>query len=327
MRRVIALALLVAASVLTVAVPASAVDFDYDYTVAHDASAGGFEGGTNSEAFWEKHFADAGKTNVSCTKYGEDHNGFVPGSYEAGIIKAGQTNYVWLLPGDEGKTLAAPQDLSHIFKCDFDTPPDPPQAEPFAAVGATCVDRNGDGYRETARIRYRWDTDGETLSLFRRAKVGAIVRTFGPVEVNGQGSRRFGRAIGADTVRIRGVIKLGTLTRVVDRSIRCEEPPRPASAAILGPVGDPWFRFVVRNPLGNDTLTSVFRFIGDDGVTKVTKNVPDGCVFRSGWRYVLPDTQMWVNGDGKRLTTRDAGPGGYYGPIPDIANKGLTCVS
>jgi len=98
-------------------VVAAASDTNYDYKVPHSAAA-------NQASFWVNHFENKGYTNVSCTKYGESHSGWLPGQYEAGIIKAGQWNYVWLQPDNVGRFLQAPQDLSHIFKCNFDDPPE-----------------------------------------------------------------------------------------------------------------------------------------------------------------------------------------------------------
>jgi len=101
---------------------------------AMTASASHADGGTdeawteamNHEVFWEARFGEPGLL-VDCTKY-NDHSGFIPASYEAGVVKDG--NYVRVYnpaPDDavmsgavnpaNGQHFAAPH--SWVMKCDI----------------------------------------------------------------------------------------------------------------------------------------------------------------------------------------------------------------
>ena len=81
---------------------------------------------------------------------------------------------------------------------------------------------------------------------------------------------------------------------------------------------------VVRN-FGRVKVT--WRYVGRDGVRRVTKTLREGCTWRSGWHWVKGGTRMWVqdNDHGKRLLARRAAPPGYYGPLYKGYERGTTC--
>lgn len=71
-----------------------------------------------------------------------------------------------------------------------------------------------------------------------------------------------------------------------------------------------------------------WRYVGRDGVRKVTQTIPEGCSWRSAWHFVKGDTRQWLQQKqpvNKRLATwRTASPG-YYGTPWTGYTKGITC--
>ena len=109
-------------------------------------------------------------------------------------------------------------------------------------------------------------------------------------------------------------------------------PPPPTggsgdvSARLLGPKGDPWYRVVVKN-FTDETVRVTWRYNGRDGIRKVRKSIPAGCVWKSGWHFVTGNTMTWVqdNTNRDRLFTRRSAPPGYYGPLYFGYRKGIHC--
>jgi len=100
------------------------------------------------------------------------------------------------------------------------------------------------------------------------------------------------------------------------------KPPKVArpAARIVGPAGDPYFRYVFNNRRSNRPVA----FVVEPWGRKVV--VPGGCIFRTGWRYEHPRTMLSVRrGNGTVLARMSSGPGGYYGPLWRGFERGMTC--
>jgi hypothetical protein len=98
------------------------------------------------------------------------------------------------------------------------------------------------------------------------------------------------------------------------------EPNIKPSARIIGPAGDPYFRYVLNNRKSDRAVA--FR-ISPWGKKVI---VPSGCIFRTGWHYERPFANLEVRrGNGGRLAQRNAGPGGYYGPLYKGFKRGWDC--
>lgn len=71
----------------------------------------------------------------------------------------------------------------------------------------------------------------------------------------------------------------------------------------------------------------VWRGIGKAGLFKADITVPDGCVYRSGYRWLKGSTKTWVQDrtHATRLATQRVSPPGYYKPLWHGYDKGLTC--
>jgi hypothetical protein len=92
------------------------------------------------------------------------------------------------------------------------------------------------------------------------------------------------------------------------------------SARIIGPAGDPFFRYVLNNRRSERPVT----FIVSPWGRRVT--VPAGCVYRTGWHYERPYTALTVKrGNGQTLARRSSGAGGFYGPLYRGFEQGLSC--
>lgn len=92
------------------------------------------------------------------------------------------------------------------------------------------------------------------------------------------------------------------------------------SARIIGPAGDPYFRYVLNNSRSDRPVT--FRI--EPWGRSIT--VGSGCIFRTGWHYELPFVRLEVRrGSGTVLAGRNSGPGGYYGPLYKGFVRGLDC--
>lgn len=91
-------------------------------------------------------------------------------------------------------------------------------------------------------------------------------------------------------------------------------------ANFYGPKGDPWFRYVLNNSRSTRPVTFIVEPFG----RKIT--VPGGCIWRSGWQYVKPYTDLTIKrGNGTILARENSGPGGYYGKLFKGYVKGGSC--
>lgn len=91
-------------------------------------------------------------------------------------------------------------------------------------------------------------------------------------------------------------------------------------ANFYGPKGDPWFRYVLNNSRSTRPVTFIVEPFG----RKIT--VPGGCIWRSGWQYVKPYTDLTIRrGNGTILARENSGPGGYYGKLFKGYVKGGSC--
>ena len=138
-----------AGSTPAVAVNSTTPDYKIDATSA-----------SNNADWWVFHFEQRGNNNVECTKY-ENHSGWLPGHYEAGVIKAGHTNYVWLQPDNTGRQLSDDinKDPSHVIKCSWDEPPSRSVFNPQGHLAGPCAD---------PRVRAHMDnTQSDRTAIFK----------------------------------------------------------------------------------------------------------------------------------------------------------------
>jgi len=99
-----------------------------------------------------------------------------------------------------------------------------------------------------------------------------------------------------------------------------ERKVKKPKARIIGPAGDPFFRYVLDNRKSNRPVAFIIQPWGKKVV------VPGGCIYRTGWHYEDPYTVLKVKrGNGTVLAKRNSGPGGYYGPLWKGYPKGMTC--
>jgi len=82
---------------------------------------------------------------------------------------------------------------------------------------------------------------------------------------------------------------------------------------------------VIRDTAGPVVVT--WRGIGKTGLFKTKYRIPNGCVLRTGWRYLVPETLTWVQDrtDKRRLATKRVAKAGYYGKLFKGYRKGITC--
>lgn len=96
-------------------------------------------------------------------------------------------------------------------------------------------------------------------------------------------------------------------------------------AAIPGPCGDPYVRFVVKNR-GNVSDKVVLRYEGRQGVVKQVVTIPAQTVYRTGWRYALPDTTVTVKSlTQHKVLAQRSFEAGNYGRCYAV-NKGFTPI-
>ncbi len=83
--------------------------------------------------------------------------------------------------------------------------------------------------------------------------------------------------------------------------------------------------FSIRNTSG--PVRVVWRGVGRSGAFWRTYVVPRGCVLKTGWRYLQPETLTWVQDrtNWQRLATDRVAKAGYYGALYRGYTKGITC--
>lgn len=113
-------------------------------------------------------------------------------------------------------------------------------------------------------------------------------------------------------------------TRTISHYIVCGKhketagPKHLVNIDIIGPKGDPWFRFILKNTsdTGNKSATCRIFVNGKRIVGPVT--MQDGWGYKTGWKYVKPYSNIKVvcwSGGKKFVTRKNSGPGGWYGPL------------
>jgi hypothetical protein len=82
---------------------------------------------------------------------------------------------------------------------------------------------------------------------------------------------------------------------------------------------------VIRDTAG--PVLVVWRGIGKTGEFKARYRIPNGCVLKTGWRYLEPETLTWVQDrtNKQRLATKRVAKAGYYGMLYKDFDKGITC--
>lgn len=70
-----------------------------------------------------------------------------------------------------------------------------------------------------------------------------------------------------------------------------------------------------------------WRYVGRNGVKKARITVPEGCTYRSPWRFLKGNTRSWVwsRDDQRRIKTFRVAPPGYYGKLWKGFTPGLDC--
>lgn len=107
------------------------------------------------------------------------------------------------------------------------------------------------------------------------------------------------------------------------------EPPKGPDASavvkILGPKGDPWYRFVMKNT-GDTPVTCVAHFEGRNGHRTVSRRLAPDTGFRSAWMWVRGNTRIvascWSGGERIFRVVKRSAPPGYYGPLWFGYNRG-----
>ncbi len=76
-------------------------------------------------------------------------------------------------------------------------------------------------------------------------------------------------------------------------------------------------------------VSVVWRGRGTDGIFKIERTLPYGCVWKSKWKFLEPRTMTWVHDrtNHRRRAIKRVAPPGFYGPLYPIKGKGITCVS
>jgi hypothetical protein len=70
-----------------------------------------------------------------------------------------------------------------------------------------------------------------------------------------------------------------------------------------------------------------WRGIGRDGHFVTSYDIPNGCVLRTAWHYLVPESLTWVQDrtHTRRLATKAVAKAGYYGALYKGYDKGVTC--
>ena len=309
---------------VTPATAATYPEADWDVKIAWPGSE------ANQSSYWEAYFnAQEGVKNATCTKY-EKHNGVLPGQYEAGVIKAGQFDYVYYQPDEVTRYLGGErQELSHIFKCNWETYE--PVYEPARQdVSIAC---SNDPTQALVTYDYRTRTiDGEFTKQEWTRSITGLVFTAETVSLKGEGQKTWLAPLGLD---MRGTVTaaftLGNNKISKTKTLVCGEPKGPEQNAYVrhyGPKGDPWYRWTFFNPrddaASNATCKVIFQ--GREGTRVIKRKLSDGQGFKTPWVWVRGNTQVrevcYEGGElAYRNTFRTAAPG-YYGPLYHGFNRG-----
>lgn len=84
-------------------------------------------------------------------------------------------------------------------------------------------------------------------------------------------------------------------------------------------------RVVIRDRTG--PVTVVWRGVGRGGEWKRKYVIPNQCVLKTGWQYLVPETLTWVQDrtNGTRLATKRVAKAGWYGMLYRDYARGITC--
>ena len=82
---------------------------------------------------------------------------------------------------------------------------------------------------------------------------------------------------------------------------------------------------VIRDSSG--PVLVVWHGVGKTGVFNKKYRIPNGCVLKTGWRYLEPESLTWVQDrtNRQRLATERVAKAGYYGKLYKDYDRGITC--
>jgi hypothetical protein len=175
-------------------------------------------------------------------------------------------------------------------------PKPPPRSEwkPRASLSLACFDRT------TAIVTYQYTTDDRRMGL-TRSVTGRVFPASIQTVNTGKGTKTetYKVALGNDGKRwVRAKFVLSSddvrIVRQKGRLVECGGiPPGRGGGDLIGPKGDPWYRGVAWYR-GERKAKAVLR---DNGSVVFKRRFGDGnpdtrCVFKSGWRYILPNHRL-----------------------------------
>lgn len=82
---------------------------------------------------------------------------------------------------------------------------------------------------------------------------------------------------------------------------------------------------VIRDTAG--PVDIVWGGVGKAGSFRLDYHIPNGCVLRTGWQYLVPETLTWVQDltNHRRLASERVAKAGYYGKLYRDYVQGVTC--
>ena len=184
-------------------------------------------------------------------------------------------------------------------------PDDTPTPTPYAAVSSSCVDTNGDGRKESARVHFEWDTQGLLLTVHLLSDIGGTVGT-DVFTAQGAGSRDFTRVIGHKPTHIGAEIEVASQTRSVGETVSCQAAPPPPKAPVIlkghieGPCERPMYRVTMSTKGSSEgrSFTWTFTRFSDHKRVVLKHEVPKGTVLA----IALPARPGRQHDDSPRLT-------------------------